>query len=260
MKSLKHKTVLITGATGGFGNEFAKQLYTLGAYLILSGRNKIKLHNLANQLVSSRSEGKILGLIDVDLSDRKGCEELYKACKSVTPELDILINNAGVIAYGHFYEVPIDKWEQIMEINLLSAMRLTYLFLPHMIKRREGHIVLMSSVAGFVGTENSVAYAASKFGLRGFGLSLYTEIKKEGLNVTIVYPFWADTPILQSEDYGRKSTKQVIRIVVDKADDVVRESIKGIRKNKLCVYPGPTAKVLHFLNKFVQIRGSQRKG
>ncbi len=260
MKSLLGKKILLTGATGGFGNEFAKQLYELGAHLILSGRDKSKLDNLSSILEQSPARGKVIGSISADLSVRTGCEELYKRCIEISPEIDMLINNAGVIAYGYFHEIPLNKWEQIMETNLLSAMRLSYLFLPAMLEKKQGHIVLMSSVAGFVGTKNSTAYAASKFGMRGFGLSLYDEVHPKGIDVTILYPFWADTPLLQSEDYSNKSTKRVIKIVVDKADNVVRESIKGIRKNKLSVYPGPTAKVLQLLNKFVQLRGSQRKG
>jgi short-subunit dehydrogenase len=196
MKTLRHKVILITGATGGFGREFAKQLYSLDAHLILNARNKTMLEDLASQLSLITSEGRVLGLIDADLSTKKGCEELYNRCKAVTSEMDIIINNAGVIAYGHFHEIPVNRWEQLMETNLLAAMRLSYLFLPDMIKRGQGHIVLMSSVAGFIGTKNSTAYAASKFGLRGFGLSLYGEVKSKGINVTIIYPFWADTPLL----------------------------------------------------------------
>jgi short-subunit dehydrogenase len=259
-KDLKGKRILLTGATGGFGREFAIQLQELGAHLILSGRDKSKLDSIANQLGPPDEGGGIIGLITANLSDRKGCEELYDRCLEMTPEIDILINNAGIMAYGDFHEVPQDKWEQLMEINLLSTMRLTYLFLPSMLKRRQGHIVLMSSVAGFAGSRQSSAYSASKFGMRGFGLSLYGEVHKKGIDVTILHPFWADTPILQSDDYGTIPTKKVIGIVVDKADAVIRESIKGIRKRKLSVYPGPTAKVLSFLNRFVQIIGSQGKG
>lgn len=259
-KDLKGKKILLTGATGGFGREFAKQLHELGAHLILSGRDKSKLDGLADHTGVSGAGGRIIGLIDANLSDRKGCEELYNRCLEITPEIDVLINNAGIIAYGGFHEVPLDTWERLMEINLLSTMRLTYLFLPAMLKRRQGHIVLMSSVAGFVGARRSTAYSASKFGMRGFGLSLHGEVHPKGIDVTVLYPFWADTPILQSDDYGSRPTGKVIKIVVDKAGDVVRESIQGIRKKKLSVYPGPTAKVIHVLNKFVQLTGSQRKG
>lgn len=260
MKSLKHKTVLITGATGGFGKEFVRQLYIQGAHLILTGRDTIKLENIAKQVSQIPSTGRIIGTITSDLSDKDGCEKLYNACIKITPNLDILINNAGIIIYGRFHEIPIERWERLMELNLLSSMRLTYLFLPDMINRKQGHIVLMSSVAGFVGTANSTAYAASKFGIKGFGISLHKEVKSKGINVTIIYPFWADTPLLYSQDYGQSSAKRVIKIVVDKAESVVKESIKGIRNNKLSVYPGPSAKALHFLNKFIQITGTQRKG
>lgn len=259
-KDLKNKTILLTGATGGFGQEFTRQLLAMGAHLILSGRDTAKLRSMADAYKNTSPDGRIIGLIDADLSARKGCEDLYNRCLGLTPDIDILINNAGIIAYGNFHEVPEDTWERLVETNLLSTMRLTYLFLPGMLKRRQGHIVIMSSVAGFVGSTQSSAYSASKFGMRGFGLSLSGEVRKQGIDVTILCPFWADTPILQSHDYGTVPTRKVIGLVVDRADSVVRESIRGIRKRKLSVYPGPTAKVLSFANRFVQIIGSQGKG
>ncbi len=260
MKSFSGKTIVITGATGGFGQEFAVQLFAAGAHIILSGRNAHRLGELADRCTKSRGTGKVIGTIKADLAGSAGCGELYRRCREITPDIDILINNAGMIAYGRFQDVPMNTWEQLMETNLLSAMRLTYLFLPSMLERKSGHIVLMSSVAGFIGTGNSTAYSASKFGMRGFGLSLYSDVHSHGIDVTVLYPFWADTPILDSRDYGKESTGTVIKPLVDRADDVIRESLKGIRKRRLSVYPGPTAKALHFFNKFVQLRGSQRKG
>ncbi len=261
IKDLRGKRILITGATGGFGREFTKQLLQLGAHLILSGQNKTKLEEMSTTYASYPWEkgAQIIGSISADLSNEKGCETLYKDCRELTSDIDMLINNAGIIAYGDFHEVPMTTWQRLMEINLLSTMRLTHLFLPGMLKRKEGHVVIMSSVAGIVGTKQSTAYSASKFGMRGFGLSLYGEVHSHGVDVTILFPFWAETPLLRSVDYGSKPTKKVISLVVDKAEDVIKESIKGIQKRKLLVYPGPAAKVISFLNRFIQIVGSQGK-
>ncbi len=259
---LSGKTILITGATGGFGREFTRQLLQAGAHVILSGRDASMLDEMAHDyaVAPGESGARVIGSVSADLSDEKGCEALHAGCTALVPDIDVLMYNAGVITYGDFHEVPMARWQQLMEVNLLSAMRLTYLFLPAMLKRRRGHIVLVSSLAGVIATRQSAAYAASKFGMRGFGLSLYGEVHSSGIDVTIILPFWANTPLLRSTDYGSRPTRRVIRALVDSPADVVRESIRGIRRGKLIVYPGHAAKVLAFVNRFVQLIGSQGKG
>ena len=88
----------------------------------------------------------------MDIASPQGCYDLYEKSSELAPEVDILINNAGIITYGDFPDVPQEKWEALMQVNLLAPMRLTYNFLPDMIKRGRGHLVFMSSVAGFVAT------------------------------------------------------------------------------------------------------------
>ncbi len=261
-KDLRGKKILITGAAGGFGQEFIRQFLEMGSQLILTGRNKSKLEATAKESTSSLPDvqGKILGLIEADFEDTKNCDEVYRRCMTITHEVDMLVNNAGIITYGNFYDVPRDKWESLVQIDLLSAMRLTYLFLPSMLKNGQGHIVFMSSIAGFVGTMRSAAYSASKFGLNGFGMSLYGEVHSKGVDVTIICPFWADTPILASADYGSKPTKKMNRFFVDSAEDVIKESINGIRRRKLFVYPGKFAKIIRFGSRFITIIGNQKKG
>ena len=110
--------------------------------------------------------------------------------------LTILKVVAGIAVLGPQLAVPRDRWETLMQVNLLAPMRLCNGLVPGMVERGSGHIVNISSLAGWVGSHGMSAYCASKFGLRGFGESLAADLEGTGVNVTNVYPCFSRTPIL----------------------------------------------------------------
>ena len=175
MTDLNEAVVVLTGATGGFGRELTKQLLQAGSQLILSDIDRSALDKLATEI--SHDTGKILACIESDLSTRSGCEVLYQQVKSLDVPVDILINNAGIGLYGRMDEVPNDKWERLMQVNLITPMRLSALFVSEMIERRRGHIVNISSLAGWIVPAGMAHYSSSKFGLRGFSMGLWNEVK-----------------------------------------------------------------------------------
>jgi short-subunit dehydrogenase len=255
MKSLEDKIVLITGAGGGFGQAMIRQFLQAGSHLILSDLRASTLQQTAETIVAAFSDrappGRILGYIEADLSHAAGCDTLYQQCQAVSPFIDMLINNAGVAVYGLTSDVPQEKWEALMEINLLSPMRLTAKFLPTMIARRSGHVVNVSSMAGLVGTPGLSAYSAAKFGLRGFGETLYAELKPYNIDVTNIYPFFARTSILQLERFGEKMLRTIPDQMLYDPDFIVAELIKGIRKRKLHVFPGAIPKHINRMTRMM---------
>lgn len=246
MKDLTGMKVILTGAAGGIGREYAKQLLEAGCDLILTDLEGDRLMSMAHEILDAptSSAGKILGLIEVDISHPQGCHDLFIKSRELSGDTDMLINNAGMITYGDFHELPQDKWENLMQLNLLAPMRLTFSFLPDMIRRGRGHLVFMSSVAGFVATSQGTPYSCSKFGLRGFGMALSGELKQKGVNVTNVYPWWVKTDLLKSPEYGTAKLDRLPLqgLLLDSPEKVVREIIRGIRKNSLHVYPGVYSK------------------
>lgn len=242
MKSLQGTTILITGAAGGLGQEYARQLLALGARLILADLDQSALEEMSGRL--KEAPGKILSAVGADISGPNGCEQLYQETRKITPHLDMLINNAGLINYGYFWEIPPDKWEKLMDVNLMAPMRLCRLFVPDMIERGSGHIVFMCSVAGFAATSLGTPYSSSKFGLRGFAMGLSGEIKDKGVHTTIIYPSWVNTKLLNSSEFGSAELKALPSIFAENPVQVIRESIKGIRKNRLHVCPGLFAKIV----------------
>jgi len=129
MKSLKGKTILLTGATGGFGKEFTRKLLDEGAKLILTSRNEASLNALADEMRGKHLNGEIIALLRADISSFDGCNALFDKVSATGTKIDILINNAGILTYGHFHETPLDAWANLMQVNVLSVMHLTSCFL-----------------------------------------------------------------------------------------------------------------------------------
>ena len=258
MTQLDKAVVLITGAAGGFGQELTRQLLAANSQLILSDRDASVLQACVNQTQQEVPTGKVLACLAADLSSREGCETLYQEAIALGVSIDILINNAGIGLFGRMDEVPTEQWERLMQVNLLAPMRLSTLFVADMIARQQGHIVNISSLAGWVATEGLTHYAASKFGLRGFSEGLHQEVKPYNVQVTAVYPFFSRTPILQSPRYGSLAQGTIEtegregfppQFATDPAR-VMRSTLQGIRRNQLHVFPDAIAQITQRLKRY----------
>ncbi|QLE54343.1 SDR family oxidoreductase [Nostoc sp. TCL26-01] len=252
MTHINKAVILITGASGGFGQELTKQLLAAGSRLILTDINEVVLRQRVAEIQSEVKTGEILACLAIDISHYQGCETLYHQVKALNLPIDILINNAGIGLFGRMDEIPPEKWEYLMQINLLTPMRLSALFAADMIARQKGHIVNISSLAGWCAIAGMAHYSASKFGLRGFSEGLFNELKDYNVKVTAVYPFFSRTPILQSERYGTlaKTFRGLPEHLVTDPADVMRATIQGIIRNQLHVFPDPTAQRLHLLKRY----------
>jgi len=246
MTDLENKTVLITGAGGGFDQQMTKQFRAAGCRLILTDINEGALRAPVDD-----AGDDLVAAVAADLATEEGCGVIAGACtaKNIVP--DILLNNAGVGVGGRLDLVPRERWENLMQLNLLAPMRLSNLFLPGMIERGSGHIVNISSLAGWVGSHGLSAYCASKFGLRGFGESLAADLEDTGVQVTNVYPCFSRTPILDSPQYGYEQKRDVPEHLISDPADVVAEVIRGVRGNRLHVFPDKHARRIHRLKRFV---------
>ncbi|BAQ65898.1 SDR family oxidoreductase [Geminocystis sp. NIES-3709] len=255
MTKLDNTVILITGAGGGFGEEFIKQLLEKGSRLILTDVDRQKLLSQAITITSEINQGKIIACLQGDLSTAEGCQQLYEQVRELNISIDMLINNAGMGLYGRIDEVPMMEWQKLMQINLLSPMTLTALFLPEMIKQKKGHIVNISSLAGWVGLSGMSPYASSKFGLRGFSEALDREVKQYNIKVSVAYPFFSRTPILKSKAYGTlaENYQGFPAHLATNPADVIRQIIKGISNNKLHIFPDKFSLSIYLLKKYLPI-------
>jgi short-subunit dehydrogenase len=247
---LAGNVVLVTGATGGFGREMARQFVAAGSRLVLTDRDADALEGLAAELRGGTGPGAVLGVVTADLATEEGCRSVHEGAEALGAAVDVLVNNAGVGQFGRFDETPAEKWELLMQVNLLAPMRLTYLFLPGMIERRRGHVVTISSAAGQAGSPGLAPYTASKFGVRGFGEALGMETRRHGVAVTTVYPFFSRTPILDSECFGSLNRPPVPPHLLSDPADVVRAILRAIRDETAEVFPDPTSRRIHLLKRF----------
>ena len=255
LKYYHEKTVLLTGAFGGFGKHFANQLLEAGAKLVLSD---VAEKPLADVVRKKEWEQRVLGIIATDLSTGKGCRQLYKDVSSLGVNPDIIIHNAGIGFGGAFVDIPFKNIERVFNVNLMSIAHLNSLFLPGMIRRESGHLIYVSSVAGFVATPFGVAYSASKFGVRAMAMALHGEIKRHGIRTSITYPFWSKTPIMQSQVFGNPDLKTMPDFFADEPGDVVRTSLKGAAKGKLHIRPGFFSKAMWQAVRITPVIAAQR--
>lgn len=253
MKYYQGKTVLITGAFGGFGRHFFTQLGSFGANLILSDLAIPSEQNEAGV------QQRIIAAIPADLSTSEGCLNLYNDVMGVGDFPDVIIHNAGIAYGGAFLDVPLENNEKVINLNLLAAMRLNSYFLPQMIKNRSGHLIYVSSVAGFVATPYAVAYSASKFGLRAYAMAFHGEVRRYGIKSSIVYPFWAKTPIMKSQMFGDPDVRTMPDYYASDPGYVVRTALRGASRGKLHICPGIFSKIMWHTVRFVPVIAEQRK-
>ncbi len=246
MTDIAGKTVLITGAGGGFGLHMTRQFREAGSKLVLTDMNNDALRRAIGEAGDA-----LLASTPADLATEIGCSVIGETCAARGIAPDILINNAGIAIAGRPDHVPTECWETLMQLNLLAPMRLCNLFLPGMIARDSGHIVNISSLAGWVGSQGLSSYCASKFGLRGFGESLSADLEETGVRVTNVYPCFSRTPILDSPQFGYEERRAVPDHLISDPSDVVRQIIVGVEEDRLHVFPDKHARRIHYLKRFV---------
>lgn len=159
MTSNNSKTALITGASSGFGREFAKIFAKNGYNLILVARDEDKLQSFSQEL-SNKYPSVQADYFSVDLAQQGSADELYEKVKQQNLPVDILVNNAGVGQHGLFVDNETQKELDILHLNVISLMLLTKMYLREMILRKEGKILQVASIAGLMPTPKLAVYAA----------------------------------------------------------------------------------------------------
>lgn len=179
--------ILITGASRGFGYAIAEKFAEAGHSIYLTAKNETRLSDTAAAL-GKKFPGIGIYHKSADLSIKADVQALVNWFNSQNVMLDILINNAGYFVPGSVYNEPEGSLESMLDTNLMSAYHLTRLLLPGMIKRKQGHIFNICSIASLQAYHNGGAYSISKFALMGFSKNLREEMKPFGIKVTTVVP------------------------------------------------------------------------
>lgn len=185
------KVVWITGASSGIGEALSYAFNREGAKVIVSARREAELDRVKAACLTPAN----VAVLPLDLEKAHEFPAIAIAAAGLFGPIDILVNNAGITQRSLVLDTSIDVDIRIMNVDYLSQVALTKLVLPSMVERRSGQIVVISSVAGYVGTPLRSAYAAAKHALRGFFDSLRAEVWKHGIGVTLIYPGYIKTNI-----------------------------------------------------------------
>lgn len=248
MKELTGKLALITGGSSGIGLALARELAQQGMRIAILARRQEVL-DTAKVEIENLSQSEVF-TISADVSN---WEQVSSALATFQDEVgvpDLLINSAGVARPGQFEELDVEVFHWTLDINLLGPIHVCKAVVPGMLERGSGHIVNVSSVAGFIGTYGYTAYGASKFGLRGFSDTLRAELRSRGINVTTVFPPDTDTPQLAAEmPYKPAVTKVLAETASLQPPEKVAAAIrKGIQKNRILIIPGFEGKAIYLAN------------
>ncbi len=230
--NVNNKKVWITGASSGIGKELAIQLAAKGARIILSARNQSALEALCEQLPGGSEHHWV---VPFDLSDPDKAlihaEEL--AAKHV--DIDVLIHSGGVSQRSLFMETELSVYRRLMEVNYLSMVALNKAVISNMAKRKSGHIVAISSVAGLVGSKLRSGYSGSKFAIVGFMDCIRAELAQYNIHCLSVCPGSINTNVainsLTSKGEPQGENEDTILNGMD-VKDCCREIVRALEKGK----------------------------
>lgn len=186
------KTAFITGVTSGFGRAFAIRFAKLGYRLIITGRRKDRLEELGTQLRTDYLT-EVLTLC-FDVRDNDACKQAIESIPEPFVNIDILINNAGLVAGATaFDEADLVDFERMIDTNVKGLLYITKLIVPGMISRQKGHIVNISSIAGIEVYPNGSVYCASKHAVNAITKGLRIDLVKHGIKVSSISPGMVET-------------------------------------------------------------------
>lgn len=220
MDYLSGKTAIITGISKGIGRALAENLLGNGVKVIGWGRT------------APDYSDPNLHFLSCDVSDESSVKEAAAKSFDISPEIDFLINNAGFGYFESIEEFKVEKFRQMLDVNVTGAFLVTQAIVPNMKAKQSGHIVNISSIAGRVGASHGSGYNASKFALSGFSEVLFQELRSQGIKSTTVYPgstathFFDEIPGFSAHDRmvdPRELAESVVHLMNTSPNYLVRE-------------------------------------
>src|SRR5580698_3040272 len=243
-QAVQGKWALVTGASAGIGVALAEQLAADGANVVLTARRLDRLDEVANRLKAEY--GVETRTISADLADPSAPQKLIGATEDSGLPIDILVNNAGFGYYGEFVKGDAEWQRKMVDLNCASVVHLTRLFLPKMIERRRGYVMIVASTAAYQPVAYLATYAATKVFDRFLAEALAHEVAGYGVKVSALCPGPTESEFNQVAGLhqipGRSSQS---------AEEVARVGLEGLVGGKPWVIPYVAGKVMVFMQRFV---------
>ncbi len=202
-------TAVISGGSRGIGRAIAQELARCGYYVVITFKSRdADAHSTLNLIRDNGGDGEML---QFDITDTDACHKALDALLSRLSRVDVLVNNAGIIADNLFVMMPGDDWKRVIDTSLQGFYNLTQPVLKKMIARKTGSIVSISSMAGLVGNRGQANYAAAKAGLIGASRAVAAEVARLGIRVNVVAPGLIETEMIS------KAPREVIKQMIPMA-------------------------------------------
>lgn len=238
MRDFRNKLVLVTGASSGIGEALALAFAREGARLILTARDAARLDAVRARCVQLGAQARVIA---AEVTDAAQMQALADDVHAREGEVDVLVNNAGVVMGGLCWEVEPADWQRLHEINVMGVVHGIRAFVPRMIARGNGgHVVNMASVSGLVGAPGMATYSATKFAVVGLSESLRNELHRHRIGVSVICPGFVKTPI-QSKvklvgtidtPQGRARVDRDFARASLKPEQVAERTLQAIRRNE----------------------------
>ena len=256
VSSYAGKRCVLTGAASGIGRATALKLAADGAELFLTDRNA---EGLAETVAEARALGATVTVhraLDVSEHDEVAAfaAEVHEAIGGPTPAVDVVMNIAGISAWGTVSHLTHRHWQSMISVNLMGPIHVIENFVPAMVlARRGGHLVNVSSAAGLVALPWHAAYSASKYGLRGLSEVLRFDLARHRIGVSVVVPGAVETPLVQSVDIAGvdrdhpRVQKWVQRFSghAVSPEAVADKILRGVARNRYLIYTSPDIRALY---------------
>lgn len=240
----RNRWALVTGASAGIGAELARELARRGAKLILTARRRERLHALAAELSAQGTETRI---VVADLNDPDAPQQIFDATEGAGLAIDVLVNNAGLGQYGAFTSSPVEQELSQVRVNCEAVVRLSRLFVPRMVERRRGWVLVVASTASFQPIPYLTTYAATKVFDRFFALGLAAEVARFGVKVTALCPGPTESEffeIARATHFKRR---------VQATAEVARMGVEALVRGQRTIVPPATGRFTAFLVRFLPV-------
>ena len=224
---------LITGASSGLGVDFAHELAASGYNLVLVARREDRLQALATQLTAAYPvQTRVLAC---DLAVPGACATLKQTLDADGIAIEVLVNNAGFGVFGEFTEQPLERVQEMLQLNIAALTELTHLFATGMVERRRGQILLVASVVAYQASPNYAAYGASKAYVLSLGEALHEELLPHGVTVTVLSPGATATEFF---DVSGQDATPMKRAFMMPSRPVVQIGLAAMRAGRASVVAG----------------------
>jgi len=215
---MKIKTILITGASSGIGEATARHLAAIGHQLVLGARRTSRLEEITKEI---RASGGMAEFKELDVTRLEDMQAFADFALKTFDQIDVILNNAGVMPLSPLHELKIDEWNRMIDVNIRGVLHGIAAVLPHMQARKSGHVINVSSIGGFQVWPTCAVYSATKFAVRAISEGLRLENKE--VRVTIISPGVVESELAESISHvGTKEMIDEFRAVALTPDAIAR--------------------------------------